>query len=391
MTGASLAALAPAPATRGAAGPLRALVLADMAALDAAGPAWRALESRAAAQCLFQSHAHTMIWARNYLVGSGTALHVVMLYDGDDLGLVLPLCITTTMGVRIARVTGYPIAQYADALADRPADASCFAAIVQSLRDARVDAVALDGIRADSTLHRLVAARGLKPGNARVAPFVDLARFPDHDSFVRERSRGLGKKLRARRRQLEGNGELRFDILSGGLPARQALAGGLHLKREWLIQRGAMSTTFLDPAANACLLDLAEHVPGALVFQLRLNGATAAIRLGFEHRGTFFSYLSAYEESLAQYSPGKLLMNLTLASVRTRGGAMVDLFPPASENKAIWCDRDIAVADYVLALTLKGRVHAVLFQQKLRPLLRWGYYRLPDAVRQTFARRLLRR
>ncbi|MEO8685045.1 MAG: GNAT family N-acetyltransferase [Devosia sp.] len=387
----SAAAMAPASPARPNIGHLRIQVLSDLAALEAVGAAWHALEARAAPAALFQSHAQTVIWARNYLAGADATLHVVLAYDGPDLSLILPLYVTTSLGVRIARVAGYPIAQYADALTDGMIDdGTCFAVMLEALRAARIDTLSLDGVRADSILHRFAAAQALAPGNIRVAPWVDLRDFSDHDSFVRERSKGLGKKTRARRRQLETTGEVRFEILTGGKPARDAMAGAIHLKREWLIQRGAMSTAFIDPMSNACLLDLAEQAPGALVFQLLVNGATAAIRLGFEHRGTFFSYLSAYEETLAQYSPGKLLMDFTLASVRSRGVGLVDMFPPASESKSIWCDREVAVADYVMPLTLKGRVHAGLYQQKLRPLLRWSYYRLPDAMRRAFARRLLR-
>ena len=383
--------LSPVPAAPdGAGGRLAVRVLTSMEALEAAGPAWQALEARAAPSTLFQSHAQTMIWARNYLVADDAALHIAMVYAGDTLHLILPLCLTSSLGIRIARVTGYPIAQYSDAVSDGQLDdAACFAAILKSLHTAKVDELSLEGIREGSTLHRFAISRSLAPASPRAAPFVDLTRFADHDSFVRERSKGFGKKMRARRRQLEQQGELRFEILEGGKPARQAMADAVNLKREWLIQRGAMSTAFIDPVSNACLLDLAENAPGAVVILMLLNGTTAAIRLGFEHRGTFFSYLSAYEETLAQYSPGKLLMDFTLSSVRDRGTGTVDMFPPSSENKSVWCDRDVAVADYIMPLTVKGWVHAGLYRQKLRPLLRSAYYRLPNSLRSLVARKVL--
>lgn len=362
----------------------------DLEGLVAMGPEWRALEDRAAG--VFQSHDQTVIWARNYVTaGSDRHLLIALVRVEGLLRLIVPLYVETQLGTRMARITGRPIAQYSDVLASSDADAQRYLPlVVDALRSENVDVLNLDSVREHTPLHRLALDRHAGSGNKRVAPFAELDRFADHTSFVRSRSKGFGKKMRARRRQLEETGEVRLEMIEGGPAARKAMGEAVNLKREWLSHRGAMSSAFLDPLSHGCLLDLAENAPGAMVLMMLLNGTIVAIRLGFSYHGTFFSYLSAYDEKLAPYSPGQLLMDYTLSVLRGRNVGHLDMLPPGSDNKAIWCADAVAVADYVLPLSWRGHLHAILYTGGRRAL-RGAYYGLPAWLRRGLADRLLAR
>lgn len=361
-----------------------------LSALDDLSSHWLALEAQGAPANLFQSHALTAIWARNFLKSPADGeLLVLILHQDENPMLILPLVVEQHLGTRLARVTGAPIAQYAEALGPAEATPENSAALLAALRAAGIDAVHFQGIRAGSFLERFSARLGLIPGNKRAAPFAELGDGRGHEAFLRERSRSLAKKLRARQRQLQERGPVRFEVLEHGPAARQAMENAMHFKREWLARRGAMSTAFLDPLSAECLLDLAENLPGALLHVLRCGEHIVAIRLGFARHGFFFSYLSAYDESLAEFSPGKLLMDFTFSWARQQHFAGIDLLPPESDNKALWCEESTEVADYDLALSHKGRLYGALYQRGLRPLLRNLYYALPVTARQRLARRLL--
>lgn len=362
----------------------------DLDGLLAIAAEWRALEDQAAA--VFQSYDHTLIWARSYLTAeSGAHLLVALVRVDGLLRLIVPLYVESHLGTRIARITGRPIAQYSDVLALSDADAVLhLPQVIEALRAEGVDTLNLDGVRVNSPLHKLAQGWQAAPRNERIAPYADLDRFADHASFVRSRSKTFTKKMRARRRQLEEVGEVRLEVVEGGAAARKAMGEAVNLKREWLSHRGAMSSAFLDPLSHGCLLDLAENAPGAMVLMMLLNGTIVAIRLGFSYHGTFFSYLSAYDEKLAPYSPGQLLMDFTLSVLRRRNVSRIDLLPPGSDNKAIWCEEAVPVADYTLPLSWRGRLHAALYN-RIRGTLRGAYYALPAWLRRSLAERLLAR
>jgi CelD/BcsL family acetyltransferase involved in cellulose biosynthesis len=367
-------------------------VLTDLDALETAGPEWRALEATSPAAALFQSHAQTMIWARHFLTGDAARrLHVVLVRAGGEARLILPLVLSRFAGATVGSIAGAPIAQYAELLGDPGADLeSAFRAALASLRAAGIDMLALRGVREDSLL--LATARPLLRAarDRRVAPFARLDMTPDHDAFVRSRSKDLLHGIRNRRKRLERDGTVAWEVFDGGPAARRAIGEAVGLKLDWLQQHGQVSTAFMDARSTDCLLDLAEHAPGAVVMRLGCNGKPAAIRFGFERQGTYFAYLSAYDTELARYAPGKLLLNYCIEEERKRGSTVIDMLAPAGEHKTLWCDEATPVADYVLPLSLKGATLAVA-RERFRQVAEWGWHHLPAAVRSRVARRVLRR
>lgn len=365
-------------------------LVTDLLELAALGKQWEALQAQSPATTVFQSHAQTVIWAQNF-VQDGAELRVVTVYRGTHLVLILPLFVTRSMGIRMARVTGQPVAQYSDAIATPDLDVEpAFAAAFAALRAARIDVLALDRLRDDALLHRATAHLRRTAHAHREAPFADLTVAPDHASFVRGRSKNLLHNLRNRRKQADRAHQVTFEMLEGGADARAAMADAIDFKREWLVERGAMSTAFMDPTTNRCLLDLAERSSGALVARLLLDGEPAAIRFGFAHQGTYFAYMSAYNQKFSQFSPGKLLMDYCVAQIRDRGVTTLDMLPPAGEHKAVWCDQAVGVADYVISLTLAGLVHASVVRDRILPAMRWTWHHLPAAIRGPLARHFLK-
>ena len=119
--------------------------------------------------------------------------------------------------------------------------------------------------------------------------------------------------------------------------------------------------------------------------RLVVGTETAAIRLGFEYLGTSFAYMSAYDESFAHLSPGKMLMDFYLSQFAERGIRRVDMLPPVDRHKTDWCRLETGVADFNLPLTRTGRAYAELYQERFRPALRRSFDKLPDSVRSLAA------
>jgi CelD/BcsL family acetyltransferase involved in cellulose biosynthesis len=370
--------------------PAHVEVVATTAALDALGPDWLRLQERAGPQSVFQSFGQIRVWARHFLTAdhSSTRLHVVVVREDGRAVLILPLVLSGRRPLRIARLAGDPIGQYADLLLDPAYDgAAAFAAALASVKREGADVLVLRRVRSDSHLARL-AAEHFRPGTGHnAAPYADLTPYASYDDYLQSLSKNMRKGLRNRRHHLEKAGNVRFELLQGGADGRRAVAEAFSLKRRWMIQRGAVSTAFLDPATKECLLDLAEDATGAgtVVMRLMVGDEVAAIRLGFEFLGTYFAYMSAYDETFAHLAPGKMLMDFYASRFKERGIGRIDMLPPVDRHKTDWCRLQTEVADYNVPLTRTGRAYAGVYQERFRPALRSAWGALPDGVRSLAA------
>jgi CelD/BcsL family acetyltransferase involved in cellulose biosynthesis len=285
--------------------------------------------------------------------------------------------------LRVAHLAGDPIAQFSEILVDPAlATRSALDVALKSVKAAGADVIVFRRVRDDSHLLDLARPYFRGPSDAQVAPFADISGYADHTAFLQSLSKKTRRALKHRQNHLDRAGKSTFETLSGGREARAALADAIALKRKWLVQHGALSSAFVDPATRECLLDLAgSAAAGSVVLRLLVNGEPAAFRFGFEHGGTHFSYLSAYDERFSDASPGKLLMDYCIAGMRGRGLHRIDMLPPAGRHKTDWCPDETAVADYSLPLTGVGRLYADLYQAHIRPALYRTWHGLPTSVR----------
>ncbi len=387
----SASAPLPVPAGEALSAALAVEVVDDLAGLERLAAEWEALEAASGPGVLFQTHAQIVIWARHFTGGdSGTRLHVVVVRDAGRARLIVPLGISRRAGLRIGRIAGDPVAQYAEVLVDPAADLpACFAAALSSLRRSHIDLLLLDGVRDDSRLYALAAGRARSVWNRRVAPYADLRSAPTHDAFLRARGKNLARGIRQRRNQAEHAGRVEFEILEGGAAAGAAMDRALEMKRDWLVQRGAMSSAFLSDRTRKALRDLAEHCPTAIVMLMMLEGEAVALRFGFEFLGTYVAYLSTYSARVAGFSPGKLLMDFGFSQERRRGASIVDMLPPDGEHKHDWCAGQVGVADYPLPLNARGAVLATV-DHAFQAARRWVWDQLPPTFRSALAARMLK-
>lgn len=362
--------------------------------LEALSGAWLALERLSGANAVFQSYNLIRTWAKHFLEAPGARqrLHVATVRENGRAILILPLAVGGWPALRIGRLAGDPIAQYAEILVDPAAQTrAAFDAALRSAAAAGIDTLVFRRVRQDSHLLRAAAGHLRPPTGETTAPYADLTPFETYEAFIESRSKKMRQGLRNRRNHLGKAGAVAFELFPGGPEARRALADATDLKRRWLIQRGAISSAFVEASARDCLLDLAEDKArsGSVVLRLLVNGEPAAICFGFEHQGTHFSYMSAYDERFANLSPGKMLMNCYIERFRERRIERIDMLPPSGRHKSDWCRHEAAVADYTLPLGAVGVTYAALYQERLRPALQRTWQRLPDGLRTRAAARFV--
>lgn len=212
---------------------------------------------------------------------------------------------------------------------------------------------------------------------ALFAPEGDRAGY-----FARALSGKKRKELRRQRNRLEDNGALTFS-LSSTPETPDALGEFLVLEAAgWKGTRG--TAVRCDPATERFFVDaiLGLAATGqASIARLRqadrLIAAGVVLKSG---RGAWFLKI-AYDETLAQYSPGvQLTLDLTEALARDKDIDFIDSCAIADHPMIdhLWRER-LEVADWMIGLDPRRPFAldrtAELWRRRVRALLKWAYYK----------------
>jgi CelD/BcsL family acetyltransferase involved in cellulose biosynthesis len=134
----------------------------------------------------------------------------------------------------------------------------------------------------------------------------------------------------------------------------------------------------------------ADTSPRMVVSKLTLDGRTAAIEAGFCHHGAYHLYLGAFAPEFAKLGPGNVLTEKVLEWCIANGIKRYDMLAPRSRNKREWQSNEVAIVDFALPATLRGRLYAALVMKRLAPALRDAFYALPPRARSFIASMTLR-
>jgi CelD/BcsL family acetyltransferase involved in cellulose biosynthesis len=83
-------------------------------------------------------------------------------------------------------------------------------------------------------------------------------------------------------------------------------------------------------------------------------------------------------------------MNFVLTGFKERALSRLDMLPPDGRHKKEWCPLEMPVADYSLPLTAAGRAYAQLYQERMRPGLKWTWEHMPASLRSLIALLIVR-
>lgn len=344
-----------------------------LAALE--GP-WRDFERTGAATNafdLFELH-------RACAIAADPESIVVAVLDRPGRKTILPLRIVPRFAAREAICLGAPLMQYATCLGAPPTGAD-LAALMRVLREQfSVDLLRLRKVRGDSPLLPALLDAGAARCEVTAAPFIDLSAYESFDAYEATMSGASRRGRRQRKRKLEDEvGPVAFEVLQGAA-AESVLLTALGWKRRWL-DRASVASPVLDGAAWEKALVACALSSCARISVLRVNGAPAAVELGFVGTGEYLAYLGAFDPELARYSVGSEQMARTIAWCFDQGLSRYDLLAPDDTYKRSWTkDRASApVADYSVCANLRGRL-AQRLQGEGRALAKQVFRRMPRPI-----------
>ena len=333
---------------------------------DIAGE-WKAFE-RSADHLVFQSFDWLANWQRHVGARRGTipAIIVGRELDGETL-FILPLAVETARSCRRLCFLASRLCDY-----NAPLLAPDFSARMSTERFllAWRDVLAL--LRSQPRLRFDLIDLEKMPeyvGGQR-NPFLDL-RVQAHPSgayladlgrdwnafYAQKRSSATRKRERRQLRQLAEHGKLCFVDVEDGSEITRTLTTLIEQKSRVFARMG-VDDRFARPGirefflAIACDPDMRELVH---VSRLDVGTQIVAASVGLKLRDGYYLILSSYDDGeLSRFGPGRAHLNELLRHVIERGFRSFDFTVGDEPYKRDWCDTELALHDYLGAVTIAG-------------------------------------
>jgi CelD/BcsL family acetyltransferase involved in cellulose biosynthesis len=351
----------------------------DLDAFLALETDWDALfETAGRPQQVFQTFQWLALWAAHFS-DVGTRLAIVTGRIDGRLVLAWPLVVQTTFGLRILGGMGEPVSQYCDALLTDDISEAAQDEAFDYVMALPCDLVSFHRVRDDAALAPLLSRRLGAGFNRQASPVVDLAGAPTIEAFEARFSGKARSDRRRRRRRLEERGPVHFAHHRPSLDAAALVALGLGFKRDWAREHGVLAPALRDPRFEQFFVAAAlagRAAPALRVSALHCGDAILGVEISILCKGHLFGHVLAPCPGLGTLGLGGMLAERTIHNAVEQGYASVDLLAPADSYKLEWTTTSLGVGDYLVPVSVVGRLYSRLWLRSGR-----------DAVK-TLARRL---
>jgi CelD/BcsL family acetyltransferase involved in cellulose biosynthesis len=209
---------------------------------------------------------------------------------------------------------------------------------------------------------------------------MDLAKFASEAEYLARYSKPQRKRRKQIRRWLEEGGALTFEAYTQGSPFAQSVAAALAEKRQWLASRGYVSKPIFSGWLEDFLVALSCNPAAKLnvvCSVLKAGSRPVAYEIALRYRDRHCCFITAHDNALTDDSPARLHMDYSQRRALGEGYKAFDLMVPLAPHKESWSSGHVAVSDFWLPLSMRGRLAGSLFFKLLRPLARHVYHKSP--------------
>jgi CelD/BcsL family acetyltransferase involved in cellulose biosynthesis len=348
--------------------------------------AWRALEERASGLSIFQ----TYDWCRAWIsaaesAGAPEEVRILTIRAGQDIILLWPFAIRRFGGARILHTLGEPASQYSDVLICPQYNSTQLIEkawnYVRSWDD--IDVIELRRVRENTALAKFSDLKAYcVPRSSAEAPCIDFSKLDSCDPLGARSSKSRNS-LRRHERHLSQHGAVSFSLIRDVAHQRRAVAEVAMLKRAWMQDKAMVSAGYAHPA-NASFIDRLASEGLLCGAQLCVGSDTAAIELGMQRAGVYWSLIQSYNLRFAKHAPGRILFRDFLAACPNLGIRHFDFLAPAQKHKIELSTGKEPIVDYIVPKTIRGCAVAA-YLGWLRPALKNLYELLPVGARRLAA------
>jgi CelD/BcsL family acetyltransferase involved in cellulose biosynthesis len=121
------------------------------------------------------------------------------------------------------------------------------------------------------------------------------------------------------------------------------------------------------------------------VSALTCDGEAAAIEITFRCKTRIVMHVIVFNLDYERAGAGALLLEETISRACGNGCRTFDLLAPDDAYKLDWADESVAVDDWALPLTFKGRAYARIYLGFVRSSAKWMIGMLPLSLRRTLS------
>ncbi len=373
--------------------PLRVDLVTAPDELFALADAWRTLQRRTPRALLspFQDWDFVRAWLATACQtddeGGECRPVMAVVRQGQRPILMLPFQLDRHAGLKRLTWLGMPALQYGGFLLDErlPADMrnEAMETALLGLASLQADFDDFRLMPADAPATSFLARSGWR-GAPNASYCVDMSAHADWRAYELSLRRSTRRARHKRLNRLSRQGRLVFRMQETGPRRHELLDIALGWKRSWLAARGeggSFAATGTFAQLMHAVLDHSATSPARwMAAELKLDGHPIAIEIGAAMHGVFFAYLAAYDVTLAEHSPGKVLMWLMLQWCKENGIDIYDMLPNHAPYKAEWANVMRPLVHVIRPRTVRGQAYG-LWASRLRPLAREAYQALPPSLR----------
>lgn len=369
--------------------------LTTLAQLENIEAEWLSLSDTSGnAQQLFQDFVWNSCWWKHFCVQDNYELRVLTGTSNNELILVWPFVINTHWGLRILEPTGGLLSCYDDALVSSSCDLDRVLnqAWHYLQRHDQLDAIVLRAVHDQAKIADFLKRYGGEPISATTARYIDCDASTNFDVYLQTRSRKMRQNQRRSWKYLAEQGEIKSCADDKVISPEQAIQQAVAFKQQWLNARGLHGKTLTSSEGSAFLIEVCETFQrvgksrSLCIATLYLDERPIAIGVGFRFHGRHYEYLGSFDYSLSQFGPGRLQMELTIRDCFDKSISAYDLLTPDTSYKKAWADDKAIVRQYIVPMTVKGRLYRDVYIKWLRPKLRAYYNALPMPLKRIASR-----
>lgn len=254
------------------------------------------------------------------------------------------------------------------------------------------DVVLLDQVPPDARVGPFLEREIGAQADTFPSPIVTFNNWSDWDEYYKSLSKNLRSNQRRRRRKLADRGEVVFETVDS-LDEVQAMLVWIHdMKIGWIKERGDSLKRFTDSNfwKFVDVVVREAHESGALyAARLRVGETVVAAEIGLRYRNRLYSWLSAFDMSWSNYSPGRLLLEDSMKWSFENGIEVFDFLAGPDAYKFDWAREVVDLTTYARPQTAWGKVYCQGVYGPYREWIKGIFHAMPKGFRDLLVTRFL--
>jgi CelD/BcsL family acetyltransferase involved in cellulose biosynthesis len=118
------------------------------------------------------------------------------------------------------------------------------------------------------------------------------------------------------------------------------------------------------------------------VSAVRCNGEPIGIEVSFACKERVFGHVIAYDTAFRRQGVGSILANYSIRTAREQGFTVFDMLPPGDAHKVALADGTVAVEDWAVPISRKGKIYVRLWLSVAFPWLKKAIGGMPIGLRR---------